>query len=108
MPSWAVENARVAKFGKRDGFKIHCPKGLAGSSPAPGTPRSDPHSDHHLFRWRRQHSVRPRGPTARLARCSGMVRIQSARMAAAESALIELVRAIGARDADKVSRMLRA
>jgi hypothetical protein len=33
-----AEYARVAKFGKRDGLKIHCPKGLAGSSPAPGTP----------------------------------------------------------------------
>ena len=27
----------MAKSGKRDGFKIHCPQGLAGSNPAPGT-----------------------------------------------------------------------
>jgi hypothetical protein len=31
--------ARMAKYGKRDGLKSHCPKGLAGSSPAPGTER---------------------------------------------------------------------
>jgi hypothetical protein len=28
-----AHTAAVAKFGKRDGFKIHCPKGLVGSSP---------------------------------------------------------------------------
>jgi hypothetical protein len=33
----ATLSARVAKYGIRDGFKIHCPKGRAGSSPAPGT-----------------------------------------------------------------------
>src|SRR5215207_10469187 len=37
MPSWSTNHARVAKFGKRDGLKIHCPQGLAGSNPAPGT-----------------------------------------------------------------------
>src|SRR5437763_8619236 len=29
----------MAKLGKRDGLKHHCPKGLAGSNPAPGTLR---------------------------------------------------------------------
>src|SRR5881227_3154828 len=31
--------SRMAKLGKRDGLKHHCPKGLAGSNPAPGTLR---------------------------------------------------------------------
>jgi hypothetical protein len=29
--------AGLAKLGKRDGLKHHCPKGLVGSNPTPGT-----------------------------------------------------------------------
>src|SRR5205823_641287 len=36
MPSWRTNAARVAQW-RRNGLKIHGPKGLAGSNPAPGT-----------------------------------------------------------------------
>src|SRR3954463_604944 len=33
---WAAVG-RVGEIGKRDGLKHHCPQGLVGSSPTPGT-----------------------------------------------------------------------